>query len=98
MDDFKIVKQIGRGAFGVVYMAEHIRTHEKVAIKSLDLTDKQVLSNFLFLSVFSAMTSNTHSISTHAVGQAVVGVGVSHSEGLCAREHCDVAEVREDER
>jgi serine/threonine protein kinase len=46
VDDYKILKRIGRGAFGVVYHAVHVRTNESVAIKSLDLNDKMVCHLF----------------------------------------------------
>jgi serine/threonine protein kinase len=47
IDTYQVVRQIGRGAFGSVYMGVDRKTGENVAIKSLDLSDKSVRTLFL---------------------------------------------------
>ena len=40
IEDFEMLKQIGSGSFGNVYLAEHIKTHVKYAIKIIDKKNK----------------------------------------------------------
>ena len=40
IEDIEMLKQIGSGSFGNVYLAEHIKTHVKYAIKIIDKKNK----------------------------------------------------------
>ena len=40
IEDFEMLKQIGSGSFGNVYLAEHIKTHIKYALKIIDKKNK----------------------------------------------------------
>ena len=35
LNDFRLIKELGRGAFGRVYLSEHIRTGTKYALKAI---------------------------------------------------------------
>ena len=39
LSEFSIIRQLGTGAFGIVYLAREIKTQELVAIKQLDKQD-----------------------------------------------------------
>lgn len=39
MSEYSIIRQVGTGAFGIVYLAREIKTQELVAIKQLDKQD-----------------------------------------------------------
>eukprot|EP00211_Chloroparvula_japonica_P000883 CAMPEP_0119155154 /NCGR_PEP_ID=MMETSP1310-20130426/51600_1 /TAXON_ID=464262 /ORGANISM="Genus nov. species nov., Strain RCC2339" /LENGTH=1011 /DNA_ID=CAMNT_0007147741 /DNA_START=162 /DNA_END=3194 /DNA_ORIENTATION=+ len=42
IDDYCIEKQVGRGAFGIVYKAKSVKDGSLAAVKTLDLADKQL--------------------------------------------------------
>jgi serine/threonine-protein kinase len=49
-DKYRIIKRIGKGGFGVVYLAEHVKIHKQFAVKVLRkqfLTDEQLVNRFL---------------------------------------------------
>lgn len=37
-EKYKVIKKIGQGSFGTIYLAEHILTNRQVAIKTEPLT------------------------------------------------------------
>lgn len=39
MSEYSVIRQLGTGAFGIVYLAREIKTQELVAIKQLDKQD-----------------------------------------------------------
>ncbi|EDO17149.1 hypothetical protein Kpol_1072p19 [Vanderwaltozyma polyspora DSM 70294] len=46
--NYKILKQIGEGSFGKVYLALHKPTHKKVVLKSSDKTDPNVVREIFY--------------------------------------------------
>ena len=47
LDDYRLVKQLGAGSFGTVYLGEHMYRKTQVAIKVLPLLDNDDLPTFL---------------------------------------------------
>src|SRR6267142_670259 len=37
MSDYRLQRQLGRGTFGTVYLAEHLRDHHQASVKVLQL-------------------------------------------------------------
>ena len=54
IDNYSISKQLGRGAFGAVYLGIDTKNGDQAAIKTLDLHDKHVYDfDFLKMKRFS---------------------------------------------
>ena len=69
--DFRIVREVGRGGMGVVYEAEQLSLHRRVALKVLPLAgglDPHQLQRFKTEAQAAALLHHTNIVSIHAVG------------------------------
>ena len=70
---YKLKKQIGRGAFGSVYKAKNLKTNEEVAIKMIKSVNrdvysaKKVLRECIILRKLTQMKSNIYTSKIHEI-------------------------------
>ena len=74
---YRILRRIGRGGMGVVYLAEHVLLHKKVAIKTLaaDAVDSQeAAERFLREAQAAAAVGNEHIVDVTDLGTLDSGI------------------------
>ncbi len=72
LGDFRILHQIGRGGMGVVYEAQQLSIHRKVALKVLPmaaLVDHRALQRFKNEVAAIATLEHPHIVSVYAIGE-----------------------------
>src|SRR6184192_3192679 len=72
VDDFKVLRMLGQGGMGQVYLAEQISLRRKVAIKLLRedvAANPAALERFKAESKIVAQLSHTHVVQVHMVGE-----------------------------
>ena len=70
---YQIIRQLGRGAMGVVYLAEDPRLHRQVAIKTLEATaEDQAQRDFLRSRYPSVKVRKERSLVASGEGQRLV--------------------------
>ncbi len=47
LDEYKILSELGQGGFGKVMLADHRKTHKKVAIKFMDISENLHSASFI---------------------------------------------------
>ena len=71
LGDFRLLRQIGRGGMGVVYEAEQISLHRRVALKVMPFAaafDPKQLQRFQLEAQAAACLHHTNIVPVHAVG------------------------------
>ncbi len=71
LGDFRLIGEIGRGGMGVVYEAEQLSLHRRVALKILPFAavlDKQHLQRFRNEAMVTATLEHPHIVSVYSVG------------------------------
>ena len=91
VDHFKVVRLVGRGGMGEVYLARDTKLGRKVALKVVkpeDLGNEQAVERFLFEAKVTARFSHPHIVTIHAVGnhQGRPYVALEYLEGQTLRE------------
>ncbi len=72
LGDFRLIRQIGRGGMGIVYEAEQVSLHRKVAIKLLPFAavlDTNQIARFQHEASAAAQLHHPHIVPIYAVGQ-----------------------------
>lgn len=103
LGDFRLVRPIGRGGMGVVYEAEQISLHRRVALKTLPLAavlDPKQLARFQNEAQAAASLDHPHIVSVYAVGadRGVHYYAMRYIEGLSLAEVVEGLKPRSDER
>ncbi len=91
VDHFKVVRMVGRGGMGEVYLARDTKLGRKVALKVIRpemLGDKDAVERFLFEARVTARFSHPHIVTIHAVGEqkGCPYVALEYLEGQTLRE------------
>jgi WD40 repeat protein/serine/threonine protein kinase len=71
LGDFRLRREVGRGGMGIVYEAEQVSLHRRVALKILPLAaalDPRHHQRFLLEARAAACLHHTHIVPVHAVG------------------------------
>lgn len=71
LGDFRLIREIGRGGMGVVYEAEQVSLHRRVALKVLpfgSVLDKHQLARFTNEARAAATLDHPNIVAVHAVG------------------------------
>jgi eukaryotic-like serine/threonine-protein kinase len=94
--EFRLLREIGRGGMGVVYLAEDVQLHRRVAIKTLPphlAADPAVRDRFLREARTAAALSHPNIVPIYSAAErdAVVyfTMGYVHGESLAERLHRD---------
>jgi len=72
IDNFQVVRQIGRGGMGEVYLARDVRLGRLVALKVIQrriLGSGEAIARFLFEARTTARFNHPHIVTVHAVGE-----------------------------
>ena len=72
VDHFQVIRRIGRGGMGEVYLARDTQLGRKVALKLLHpkvLRDEEATQRFLFEARTTARFNHPHIVTIHAVGE-----------------------------
>ena len=72
IDHFRVLRPIGRGGMGEVFLARDVRLGRKVALKmvhSRRIGSEQAIQRFLFEARTTARFSHPHIVTIHAVGE-----------------------------
>jgi len=72
IDHFRVIRPIGRGGMGEVFLARDVRLGRKVALKmvhSRRIGSEQAIQRFLFEARTTARFSHPHIVTIHAVGE-----------------------------
>ncbi len=72
VDHFEVVRRVGRGGMGEVYLARDTRLGRKVALKVIrprTLGDERAVERFLFEARVTARFSHPHIVAIHFVGE-----------------------------
>jgi len=91
VDHFRIVRPVGHGGMGQVYLARDVRLGRKVALKMVHarkLGSQQAIDRFLFEARTTARFNHPHIVAIHAVGehQGRPYVALEYLEGENLRE------------
>ena len=91
VDHFRVMRRLGRGGMGEVYLARDIHLGRKVALKLLhthQLGSEQVVGRLLAEARITAHFNHPHIVSIYAVGQArgVPYMALEYMEGETLRE------------
>jgi len=91
IDAFKIVRLLGRGGMGEVYLARDTKLGRRIALKRIlpeALGSEEVVGRFLHEARVTARFSHPHIVTIYAVGETVDGpyVALEYLEGQSLRE------------
>ena len=91
VDHFKVVRLVGRGGMGEVYLARDTMLGRKVALKVVKpemIGDEDAVERFLFEARVTARFSHPHIVAIHAVGEhaGCPYVALEYLEGQTLRE------------
>jgi serine/threonine protein kinase len=91
VDHFKVVRLLGKGGFGEVFLARDTRLGRKVALKVINrehLDSEEALQRFLFEARATARFNHPHIVTVYAVGESggVPYVALEYLEGQTLRE------------
>lgn len=94
VDSFEVVRLIGRGGMGEVYLARDMKLSRKVALKVVrreSLGDQESIDRFLFEARTTAQFNHPHIVTIHAVGeyQGCPYMALEYIEGTTLRQHMD---------
>lgn len=86
---FRIEREIGRGGMGVVYAAEHLSMHRRVALKVLSDEaggDEESISRFIRETRVAAKLASPHAVRVYDVGRLATGAPYMVMELLDGRD------------
>lgn len=86
---FRIEREIGRGGMGVVYAAEHLSMHRRVALKVLNDEaggDEESISRFIRETKVAAKLASPHAVRVYDVGRLATGAPYMVMELLDGRD------------
>ena len=99
LGDFQILREIGRGGMGVVYEAEQVSLHRRVAVKTLrsDSLNPTDLKRFQHEAQTAALLNHPHIVPIYAVGSSrgVHYIAMQFISGRTRSDHSGLRRNRE---